>query len=290
MSEVDKIHWLRSGPFFLMHAACLLAVWLGVSWPAAAVCAFLYWIRMFGITAGYHRYFSHASFKTGRGFQFVLALLGSMAMQKGPLWWAAHHRHHHANSDEEDDIHSPLQRGFWWSHVGWFLCVRHDETRWHLVQNLSRYRELRWLNTNHPVPGLGLGVAVYLFGWWLESAHPGLGTTRWQMLVWGWLISTVLLYHGTFAINSLAHVFGGQRYPTRDGSRNNALLALVTLGEGWHNNHHFAPSSARMGFRWWEIDQSYYVLKALSWLGVVWDLRSPPARVSQPADYQTNCA
>ncbi len=276
----DKVHWLRSTPFFLMHAVCLLAFWLGVSWAALAVCVFLYWIRMFGITAGYHRYFSHASFKTGRAFQFVLALLGSMAMQKGPLWWAAHHRHHHANSDEEDDIHSPIRRGFWWSHMGWFLCVKYDETRWNLVQNLARYRELRWLNKNHPVPGLALGVAVYLFGWYAETRFPEWGATRWQMLLWGWLISTVLLYHGTFAINSLAHVFGDQRYPTRDGSRNNPLLAVITLGEGWHNNHHFAPSSVRMGFRWWEIDQSYYVLKGLGWLGVVWDLRSPPARAA----------
>ncbi|MBM3734448.1 MAG: acyl-CoA desaturase [Acidobacteria bacterium] len=266
-----------------MHAACLLAFAVGVSWAAVITCAALYWIRMFGITAGFHRYFAHASFKTSRGFQFVLALLGSMSLQKGVLWWASLHRHHHANSDEEDDIHSPVRHGFWWSHMIWFLCVKNDATRWNLIQNLARYRELVWLNDHHHFTGLGLGGLVYLFGWWAEVAQPGWQTTRWQMLVWGWLISTVALYHGTFSINSLAHVFGSRRYFTRDGSRNNLLLALITLGEGWHNNHHYAPSSVRMGFFWWEIDQSYYVLKALSWLGVVWDLQPPPRRVYAPA-------
>ncbi len=282
--DSEKIEWLRTSPFWLLHLVCLAPIWVGVSWTAAAVCVLLYYVRMFGITAGYHRYVSHASFRTGRVFQFLLGLLGASAMQKGPLWWASLHRHHHANSDEPDDVHSPVQRGFWWSHVGWILCRKHEATRWNLVQNLARYPELVWLN-KYPTPvGLALAVLVYAFGAWAETNAPGLGTGRWQMLAWGWAISTVLLYHGTFFINSLAHVFGSRRYPTGDDSRNNFLLSLITLGEGWHNNHHFAPASARMGFFWWEFDGSYYVLGLLARLGVVWDLKMPPRRVFETID------
>jgi len=275
-AEQERIRKLRSLPFAALHAACLLVFWSGVSPAAVAACIFLYYIRMFGITAGYHRYFSHMSFKTGRAFQFVLAWLGASSMQKGVLWWAAHHRHHHTYSDEEDDIHSPVRRGFWWSHVGWILCAKYDETRWDLVRNFARYGELVWLNKFHVVPGLLLGAKVYLFGWLLERYAPALGVTAFQMLIWGFVVSTVLLYHGTFAINSLTHIFGSRRFPTPDNSRNNLLFALLTMGEGWHNNHHYYPASARMGFRWWEVDLSHYALTVLSWCGVVWDLKRPP--------------
>lgn len=266
-----------------MHLAFLLPIWVGVSWVAVLTCFILYYARMFGITGGYHRYFSHASYKTSRGFQFFLAWLGCSSMQKGPLWWASLHRHHHAHSDQEEDIHSPLTRGFWWSHMGWIVCNRYNETKWSLIQNFARYPELVWINKYHSVPGFVLAGMVFAFGWFLEVYFPGLGTSRWQMLVWGWLISTVVLYHGTFTINSLAHVFGSRRYPTKDGSRNNFWLALITMGEGWHNNHHYLPSSARMGFRWYEIDLSLYVLTVLSWVGLVWDLKKPPQHIVNPA-------
>ncbi len=203
-------------------------------------------------------------------------------MQKGPLWWASLHRHHHAHSDDDEDIHSPLTKGFWWSHVGWIICPKFNETKWNLVQQFARYKELVWLNKHHHVPGLSLGVMVGVFGWLLEKYCPSLRTTTFQMVVWGFFISTVLVYHGTFTINSLAHVFGKRRYPTKDGSRNNIWLALITMGEGWHNNHHYAPSSAHMGFFWWEVDFSLYVLKVLSWFGIVWDLKKPPKHVFAP--------
>jgi stearoyl-CoA desaturase (delta-9 desaturase) len=275
----DKPDYLHSLPFLTIHASCLSAFWTGVSLPSVALCVFLYWIRMFGITAGYHRYFSHASFKTSRSFQFILGVLGATALQRGPLWWASLHRHHHANSDEADDIHSPVRKGLFWAHAGWMMCRKFEETRWELVKGLARYPELVWLNRNFRTAGLGLGALVFAFGWVVETRLPSWQTTRWQMLVWGWAISTVLLYHGTFTINSLSHVWGSRRYETGDGSRNNPWLAIITLGEGWHNNHHFAPSSARMGFRWWEFDQSYYVLWLLSKLGIVWDLKQPPRSV-----------
>jgi stearoyl-CoA desaturase (delta-9 desaturase) len=231
---------------------------------------------MFAITGLYHRYFSHKSFKTSRPAQFIFAVLGVSAVQHGPIWWAAHHRHHHAHSDLKDDIHSPLQRGFISSHMGWFLTPRGAEPDRKFVRDLMKYPELVWLDKHYLVVPVALGVAMFLLGVLLEYTSPELGTTGWQMLVWGFVISTVVCWHGTYTINSLSHVFGRQRYRTGDTSRNNWLLALVTLGEGWHNNHHYYPNSTRQGFYWYEIDITYYILKVLSWLGIIWDLKPVP--------------
>jgi stearoyl-CoA desaturase (delta-9 desaturase) len=253
-------------PFWGVHVACLLAFYTGVSWSAVAVCLATFWIRMFSVTAGYHRYFSHRSFKTSRVFQFVLAFLGTTAVQKGVLWWAANHRRHHKYSDQEGDIHSPVQSGFWRSHVGWILAPDFDATEWERIPDLAKYPELRWLNHHFLVPPVALAVALYL-----------MGGMMW--LVWGFFISTTLLWHTTFTINSLAHVYGSRRYETPDASRNNVWLALLTFGEGWHNNHHHYMNSVRQGFFWWEVDISYYILKALSWVGITWDLIQPPRRL-----------
>jgi len=268
MQRSRRITWPKV-PFFGVHLACMGMIWSGVSWKAIEFAIALYVIRMFGITAGYHRYFSHRSYRTSRAFQFVLALIGCCALQKGPLWWAAHHRHHHQHSDQETDVHSPERRGFWWSHVGWFLGDHYDETEFHLIQDFAGYPELRWLNDNPLAPGMLLGIASYfLLGW------PG--------LFCGFFLSSVLLYHGTFVINSLCHIIGKVRYDTGDASRNSLLLALITFGEGWHNNHHYYSTSTRMGFFWWEIDLTYYMLRILSFCGVVWELKDPPPRVLQP--------
>jgi stearoyl-CoA desaturase (delta-9 desaturase) len=221
---------------------------------------------MFAITAGYHRYFSHRSFRTGRVFQLVLAVLGASAAQKGPLWWAAHHRDHHRYSDGPDDIHSPLRRGFWWSHVGWILSTRYDRTKLERVRDLARFPELRWIDRNHAVAPVALAAVLFLAG-------------GWGGLLWGFFVSTTVLWHGTFVINSLAHVMGRRRYETGDGSRNSLVLALVTMGEGWHNNHHFYPSTANQGWFWWEVDLSYAILRVLAGLGIVRDLRTPPEHV-----------
>jgi len=277
----ERIDYCGSLPFLLLHLACLLALWTGVSAVSAAVCLIMYGLRMFAITAGYHRYFSHRSYKTGRAFQFVLGCLGAMAAQKGPLWWAAHHRRHHGRSDTADDLHSPVVRGFWWSHVGWFLCRKYSETDFRAIRDFAPYPELRFLNRFHALPPAALAVLMLALGRSLEVMAPGLNTSATQMLVWGFLISTVLVYHGTFAVNSLAHRYGRRRFPTRDGSRNNLLIALIAFGEGWHNNHHYAPSSEQQGFYWWEIDISHGILKALSWFGLVWDLKAPPSRVGR---------
>jgi len=262
----DDIIYPAAIPFVLVHLACLGAVWTGVSVNALVLCAALYVVRMFGVTAGYHRFFSHRSFRTSRAGQFALAWLAQSSAQRGALWWAAVHRHHHRHSDTELDVHSPRQRGFLYSHVGWIFDRRNEETEMEAVPDLTRYRELVWLERFPLVPAVLLGVACFVFG-------------GWTALVVGFFWSTVLLYHGTFFINSLAHVMGKQRYVTGDDSRNNWWLALITLGEGWHNNHHAYQRSTRQGFRWWEVDPTFYVLKALSWVGLVWELGEPPAEV-----------
>jgi stearoyl-CoA desaturase (delta-9 desaturase) len=255
--------WLKSVPFFAVHAACLAVFLTGMNTVDVVLCAFLYFIRMFGVTAGYHRYFSHKTYKTSRLFQFCLAWLGCSAMQKGPLWWAAHHRHHHKYSDTDLDPHSPVTKSVWWSHLGWVLSSKYDETEWKVVRDLSKLPELRLLNTFHWVPGIVLAALCFAID-------------GWSGLVVGFFISTVILYHGTFTVNSLCHLFGSRRYKTRDDSRNNPFVALITLGEGWHNNHHHCQNSTRQGFFWWEIDVAYYIIKALSWVGLVWDIKAPP--------------
>ncbi len=248
-----------------IHAGCLLAFYTGVSATDLALCLGLFWLRMFGITGVYHRYFAHRGYKTSRPFQFVLALLGDLAVQKGPLWWAGGHRHHHKYSDQPEDMHSP-RHGFWWSHSGWIFDGRFDDTDLSKIRDFAKYPELVWLNRWHVVPPALLALALFVFG--------GLSA-----LVWGFAISTTLLWHSTYTINSLAHRYGSQRYDTGDDSRNNVWLALLTLGEGWHNNHHHYQASARNGFYWWEIDITYYVLCGLEKLGLVWDLRGVPDHV-----------
>ena len=283
----DRIDWLRILPFIGLHLACLGAFFVGVSVTAIAFFLASYLIRMFAITAFYHRYFSHRTFRTSRPVQFMFALIGAAATQRGPLWWAAHHRQHHKHADGPDDPHSPAG-GFWWSHMGWFLSRRHFATELDRVPDLARFPELKLLDRfDLIVPVL---YAVFLFGVGaaLERWAPGLGTNGWQLLVWGYFISTVVLIHVTLTINSLAHVWGSRRYDTRDDSRNNWFLAILTLGEGWHNNHHHFPGSARQGFYWWEVDISYYVLWLMEKIGLVHNLKPVPERMLDARRIQAN--
>lgn len=249
-----------------MHVAVVLVFFVPVTATALVLCGVAYFVRMFGITAGYHRYFSHRSYKTSRWFQFILAWLGCSALQKGPLWWAAHHRHHHKYSDTPDDPHSPRAQSIWRSHIGWILDAYNDPTHWDVIRDWRRYPELVWLNRNHWVPGLSLAGICWLIG-------------GWSGLVWGFFVSTVLLYHAVFMVNSVCHLFGKRRFATTDDSRNNWLVAILTLGEGWHNNHHHYQSSTNQGFYWWEIDISYYLIRFLSLCGLVWGIRKPPAKI-----------
>ena len=285
-AEPDRIDWVRNVPFILLQLGCLAVFWTGVSNVALVIGAITLAARMFGLTAGYHRYFCHRAFKTSRVFQFVLAWLGASAAQRGPLWWAGHHRWHHRHSDTAEDVHPPGVRGILWAHAGWIMSKRNDRTRIEWIRDFAAYRELRWLDANHYVAPVSLGVALFLLGTWLAAAYPALGTNGPQLVVVGLLCSTTLLYHCTFAVNSIGHTVGSRRYVTRDNSRNSFWLALVTAGEGWHNNHHRYPASERQGFYWWEIDLTHYGVVLLSWLRLVWDVRGPSADVLREGNRQ----
>jgi stearoyl-CoA desaturase (delta-9 desaturase) len=262
----DDIIYPSAIPFILVHLGCFAAIWTGVTWLALAICVTLYWLRIFAIGAGYHRYFSHRAYTTSRAFQFVLALMSQTTTQKSVIWWASKHRHHHLHSDTGEDVHSPRHHGFIYSHLGWIFARRHDGPDLAKVTDLTRYPELMWLHKYEQAPAIVLALLCFLIA-------------GWSGLVVGFLWSTVLVYHATFCINSLAHVSGRKRYVTGDDSRNNWLLAVFTMGEGWHNNHHAYQSSVRQGFKWWEIDPTYYLLRALSWIGLVWGLKTPPEPV-----------
>lgn len=267
MDRNHSIDWPNAIPFILIHVVGFAAPLLfGVSWKLVGLAIFFYYARMACTTIGYHRYFAHRSFKTSRPMQFVLAFLAQTSAQKGALWWAANHRLHHRYSDQEGDIHSPKE-GFFWSHVGWILSNRFAETG--DIKDFSKYPELRWLDKHHLVPPTVLALSI-----WAVGGLPA--------LFWGFFLSTVLLWHGTFLVNSLNHIWGTRRYATTDTSRNNGLLALLTMGEGWHNNHHHFMGSANQGFFWWEVDLSYYLIRALQAVGLVWAVRTPPAKVLVP--------
>lgn len=274
-----EVDWLRIIPLIFLHLGCLAVFWVGWSWTAVVVALGLYVIRMFAITGFYHRYFSHKAFRTNRAWQFVFAVMGNASVQRGPLWWAAHHRHHHRYTDLEQDVHSPSRHGFWWSHIGWLTSQANFPTRMTYVKDWAKYPELRWLNRFDTVIPILLAMALFASGELLDRFAPYLGTDGWQLVVWGFFISTTVLLHATVTINSFDHMYGTRRFNTPDTSRNNALLSIVTLGEGWHNNHHHYAVAARQGFYWWEIDVTYYVLVLMFWLGIVRDLRPVPEHI-----------
>ena len=279
VNKSETVNWGRCLPFVFMHLICLAALWTGVSAFALVFCIAFFWLRMLAITAFYHRYFSHRSFKTSRPAQFIFAVMGNMAAQRGPLWWAGHHRHHHQHSDQPSDLHSPVQRSFWWSHMGWFTCNASFPTPYERIRDFARFPELMFINRFDALVPLLTLIIIYGGGEALATWMPELGTNGPQLVVWGFFISTTLLFHSTVTINSLAHVWGKRRFNTNDNSRNNAFLALITLGEGWHNNHHHYPVSARHGFDRREIDITYLALLILKRLGIIWELKPVPARV-----------
>jgi stearoyl-CoA desaturase (Delta-9 desaturase) len=256
---------LTSLGFLAIHLSALTVFFAEFTWWAPILMVVTYTIRGFGITAGYHRYFAHRAYKTGRLFQFALAWMGAAAVQRGPIWWAGHHRTHHKHSDEAEDPHSPIVGSIWWSHIGWVISNKFNATEWELMKDFKKYPELKLLERFDLVPGFALGLGCYLLGGFTGFA-------------WGFCLSTVLLYHATFMVNSVCHLLGRRRFATKDQSRNNWFVAFFTLGEGWHNNHHHYPSAARQGFKWWEYDLSFWILKTLSWVGIVWDLRAPTPR------------
>ncbi len=270
---------LRTLPFVVMHLACLAPIWVGWSPIALIVAVSFYYIRMFALTGFYHRYFSHRTFKASRVMQFVMAVWAGTAVQRGPLWWAAHHRHHHKYSDQPEDVHSPTQHGFWRSQMTWVMDFRSQPTQLEYVKDLRKYPELVFLDRFDTLVPILFAGFMFGLGALLEAVAPGLGTNGWQMLIWGFVISTVVLFHCTGTINSLSHMFGKRPYKTTDTSRNNVWLALLTMGEGWHNNHHRYMNSTRQGFKWWQIDITWYGLLFLQRLGLIREMRPVPARI-----------
>jgi len=272
----DQIDWLRALPFILIHLSCLLVFITGFSWTAFASMLVLYFVRLFSIGAFYHRYFSHKTYKTNRCWQFIFALIAASSAQRGPLWWASHHRQHHLCADEVQDVHSPVHHGFWWSHLGWFLSKKNYHYNPARIADFSKFPELVFLDHYDVLAPALLFISLWIAGFLLQLYAPGLRTSPGQMVVWGFCISTVALFHTTVTINSLSHIFGRKRFATPDNSRNNWFLALLTLGEGWHNNHHHYPASSRQGFMWWELDITYYLLKLLEKLGIIHDIKNVP--------------
>jgi len=269
-----EIDWMRVIPFILLHISCFFILIVGFSWTAFTLCITLFSIRMFAITGFYHRYFSHKTFRTSRFVQLLFAMIGATAVQRGPLWWASHHRGHHIHSDTPDDKHSPQEHGFFWSHMGWFLTKSNFVTNTKFIRELIRYPELRIIDRFDLLMPLVLSITLFFVGYYLNQYEPQLNTNGFQLLIWGFSVSTVILYHATFLVNSAAHQWGKRRYDTKDTSRNNFIIAILTFGEGWHNNHHHYPGSARQGFYWWEIDLTYYILKFLGLIGIIWDIRT----------------
>ena len=269
LNNGQRIPLLRAIPFAAVHLALLTVFVVDFRWTYLLLCLALYAVRMFFVTAGYHRYFSHRSFKTSRPFAFLLAFLGESTLQKGVLWWASHHRHHHRYSDLPEDCHSPLYKGFFWAHLGWILCEKYKPINQRYIRDFMAHKELAWLNDNTWLPlTVYISTLVYFFG--LEG------------FLWGFVVSTVFLWHGTFSVNSLVHVWGTQPYQAGDNSRNNWVAAIFAMGDGWHNNHHYYPISVRHGFQKWEFDFSYYILCLLERLGIVWDLKRPdPSRIAR---------
>lgn len=275
MSRIAGFHYDALVLLVPLHAACLLLLWTPFKWSYVAWLVVTYGIRMFAITAGYHRYFSHRAFKLSRVPQFVLAFLAQTSAQMGVFWWAAHHRVHHRHSDTGEDMHSPVTRSIWWAHIGWIIAGSSREYDRRLMQDFEKFPELKLLNKYHRLPAILFGAVVFAMG-------------GYAAFLWGFLLSTVLLWHCTFSINSLGHVWGSRPFETEDQSRNNIFLALITLGEGWHNNHHQFMYSARQGLRWWEIDLTYDILWLLSLIGIVRELRAPNRSAKVAADFAGN--
>ena len=266
-------------PFVLVHVSCLLVFFVGVSWFALAFSALVYMVRGVGITGFYHRKLSHHAFKTSRTVQFIGAWCGTMAAQGGPLWWVAHHRRHHHTSDLEGDLHSPTVHNLRTAHYGWLMEPSADPTHLDDVQDLAKYPELRWLDNNAAVPLLALAVSTWLAGILFGRVMPWTNTDGPQLMVWSFLIGTVAIWHATFAINSFCHRFGKHPHDTADASTNNWLFGILALGEGWHNNHHTFPGSARQGYSRAQVDFTHGVIRMLERLKLAGDLHPVPDRL-----------
>jgi len=252
------LNWITTVVLVLFHIGAIAAFFF-FSWPAVIAAVFLYWMCTgLGISLGYHRLHTHRSYKTPLLLEYFFAVCGALTLEGGPIFWVATHRIHHQNSDKPGDPHSPRD-GAWWSHIGWILVgeAKHNNTKLmsKYAPDLARHRFYVWLNDYHWLPMVVLGLLLLAIG--------GL-----PMLLWGVCLRVVFGLHATWLVNSATHMWGSRRFATRDDSRNNWWVALITFGEGWHNNHHAHPTSARHGLAWYEFDISWITLKVMKVLGI----------------------
>ncbi|MBX7174052.1 MAG: fatty acid desaturase [Pyrinomonadaceae bacterium] len=261
----NQTNWQNLLIFITIHALALTAIF-SFTWTNFIVAFILLWFSVgWGIGIGYHRLLTHRSFESPKWFEYLLAILGSLTLQKGAISWVTTHRIHHAFTEKEEDPHSP-DKGFFWSHTGWMLFGISQNYSIEVCQKYSRdllqdkfYFHFERINL---VPAIIVAILLYCLG-------------GWGMLAWGVGVRTVISWHITWGINSFAHKFGSQRFKTGENSRNNAVLGILAFGEGWHNNHHAFPTSARHGLVWYELDLSYLQIKLFEKLGIVKNVKVP---------------
>ncbi len=271
-NPVTGIDYTASAFIIAMHTIALVAGPFTFSWPALAVCIFLHWVSGgLGITLGYHRLLTHRSFKTPKFMEYFLTLMAQLACQGGPISWITTHRLHHTYSDQPLDPHSP-RAGFFWSHMGWCMVknanIANPEVQQKVSPDLIRDKGMIFIEKTHILWTVLLAAGLYAWG-------------GWSFVVWGIAVRLVAVYHCTWFVNSAAHIWGYQTYKSNDDSTNLWWVALLTYGEGWHNNHHAFQYSARHGLKWWEFDSTYLMIQVMEKLGLATAVKIPPARLLQ---------
>ncbi len=263
-----RFNWVSVAFFATVHALALLAPWF-FSWSALGVAIFLHWLfGSIGICLGYHRLLTHRSLHLPKGLEYAIAIVGTLALQGGPIFWVAGHRRHHTYTEDIDKDPYSAKRGFWWSHMGWMLYERPEffeyESNRKFAPDLAKDALYRWLDRYYLLLQIPLGVGLYLFG-------------GWSFVIYGLFLRAVLLWHSTWLINSASHMTGYRSHESDDNSRNLWWAAILTYGEGWHNNHHAYPNVAKAGWKWWEIDMTWWVIVSLRQVGLARRIVLPPS-------------
>jgi fatty-acid desaturase len=261
------LDWIAVSFFTTIHVLALLAPWF-FSWSALGITIFLHWLfGSIGICLGYHRLLSHRSFRVPRWLEYAIAIIGALALQGGPIFWVAGHRLHHAHTEDIEKDPYSAKRGFWWSHMLWIFYPRPEFFDYEQYQkaapDLARQGFYRWLNRNFLYLQIPLGLLLYALG-------------GWSFVIYGVFVRAVLLWHSTWFINSVTHLWGYRTFEINDNSRNLWWAAILTYGEGWHNNHHSYPNVAKAGWRWWEIDVTWWTISLLKTLGLAHKVNLPP--------------
>lgn len=266
-----SISWVNVGFFAFFHAVALFAAPYFFSWSAIGVALFLHWLcGGIGICLGYHRLLTHRSFQVPKALEYIIATLGAMAIQGGPIFWVSGHRQHHAHTEHDDKDPYSASKGFWWSHILWILYPRPEFFDTQIYQkyapDLVRQSYYRWLDRNFLLLQVPLAIGLYLCG-------------GWSFVIYGIFVRSVLLWHSTWFVNSASHLWGYRTFESDDGAQNLWWVSLLTYGEGWHNNHHAYPHVAKSGYRWWEVDVTWWAIAALQKLGLAQKVMTYPTQI-----------